>query len=259
MKLSRLLLVALTLLNINFLSAQVELYTPGARDVKQGDRVQVDLTVAEFNKIVGLQFTLNWDSTVVDFVEVTNLNTTLDLDPNSLGVSRTGEGLLAFAWFDGSISGVTLEDSTTVFSVLYEVIGQPGDSTLIDFTDDIAKIEVLDSMTNEAPVVLFPGVISLEAPSSTTNFSQNILSLQQNYPNPFRESSTISANFAEATQATLHIFNGNGQTIYTHKQRYSAGNHSIFIDHKIFPESGIYWYQLQTDGQSVSRSMMHIK
>ncbi|MFK7937099.1 MAG: cohesin domain-containing protein [Saprospiraceae bacterium] len=225
---------------------------------EQGERVEIDITTSNFANLIGLQFTLEWDSTVIDLVSIDNLGLPA-LTQDNINASRTGEGLLAMAWLDNSLEGIDLPDETTIFTVTYEVVGESGDSSLIEFTDNIALVEAIDSSSTEIAVTRFSGVVSLDEINPISDFSQNILALQQNYPNPFTESTIISANFAEPTVAVLHIFNSNGQRIHTHKERYSAGDHSLFIDHKIFPTTGTYQYQLQTATHTITKSLIYIE
>ncbi len=76
------------------------------------------------------------------------------------------------------------------------------------------------------------------------------VTLEQNHPNPFNPSTTITFVVPEAGDASLVIYNMRGQLIQSlHSGPITAGNHSMVWDVKdtqgnLVP-SGIYFYQLK--------------
>jgi hypothetical protein len=90
------------------------------------------------------------------------------------------------------------------------------------------------------------------------------LELDQNHPNPFNASTTISFAIPRKTTIKLNIYNILGQEVNTlfagEKQ---AGRHSLIWngkDHKARPvPSGIYIYKLNTLNNEISRKMVLIK
>lgn len=74
-------------------------------------------------------------------------------------------------------------------------------------------------------------------------------------PNPFTNSTTIQFTLPEAGQATLNIFDTNGETVFTVTQAFEAGQNQINWN----AESsgyGLYYYRLQTDKAVVTKSMI---
>lgn len=88
--------------------------------------------------------------------------------------------------------------------------------------------------------------------------------LRQNYPNPFNSSTTIRFDLPEASEATLAIYNINGQLIRTLASGfYSAGEHKVVWDGRDeFSQpvpSGVYLYRLVTAGQTTTKKMNLLK
>lgn len=83
--------------------------------------------------------------------------------------------------------------------------------------------------------------------------------LEQNYPNPFNPSTTISYYLPEATNVKLEIFNVAGELIQELVNREESGGfHSVeFISSEL--SSGVYFYQLQTDYQTITNKMLLMK
>jgi len=81
--------------------------------------------------------------------------------------------------------------------------------------------------------------------------------LEQNFPNPFNPSTTISWQLPEANNVTLKIFNSLGEEVASLvKNEYqNAGEHSsLFIVNSALP-SGVYFYQLKA-GEFISTKKM---
>lgn len=85
--------------------------------------------------------------------------------------------------------------------------------------------------------------------------------LDQNYPNPFRESTLINYRIGRPGHATIAVFNLVGQRVATFTDRYHAiGDYRVRWDRRrsaggALP-SGIYLYSLRTTGLEVVRMMV---
>lgn len=88
--------------------------------------------------------------------------------------------------------------------------------------------------------------------------------LKSNYPNPFNPSTTITFSLKEASNASLDIYNLQGQRIRTlHSGWTAAGNHSRIwdgTDNNGRPvASGVYLYRLSTPGGSDTKKSILLK
>lgn len=89
---------------------------------------------------------------------------------------------------------------------------------------------------------------------------KNSFTLEQNYPNPFRDETKISFGIEEPTHVVLDIYNMAGQKIHTLVNAdYSAGYYTVSWNTKdkngnMLP-GGIYLYQLQTNNNKQSKRM----
>jgi hypothetical protein len=97
-------------------------------------------------------------------------------------------------------------------------------------------------------------VTSLEKGNVGTNYK-----LFQNYPNPFNPSTNISYHLSEAGNVTLKIYDILGNEITTIVNGYkSAGEHTVSFDASKLA-SGIYFYQLKSNGFVSTKKMMLLK
>lgn len=98
-----------------------------------------------------------------------------------------------------------------------------------------------------------PTLTSLEEDLPTT------LSLKQNYPNPFNPSTTIGFDLPRSSRVQLLVFDALGrQVAQLSDQIYAAGSHSVVWNASAF-NSGLYFYRLTVDGQTITRPMTLIK
>jgi gliding motility-associated-like protein len=119
---------------INFASAQVNI-AMSSSEVDPGANASVDVTASNFTGLIGLQFSVNYDSLVLEFVNVTNINTAAlrGLSAGSIGIPGSGvaikKGQMTFAWDDpgppGGVGafGVTLPANTRLFTINFKAIG----------------------------------------------------------------------------------------------------------------------------------------
>ncbi len=83
-------------------------------------------------------------------------------------------------------------------------------------------------------------------------------SLSQNYPNPFNPTTTIQFSLSVADNATLTIYNINGQLVDQFVGTYSAGVHTIEWDASNVA-SGLYFYKLETSDFSDKKKMVLLR
>jgi hypothetical protein len=78
----------------------------------------------------------------------------------------------------------------------------------------------------------------------------------QNYPNPFRTTSTIKVTLDQAASLTLEISNLMGQKVY-HRDlgNMTAGTHPVTIDATNL-DSGVYFYTIKSGMSSVTKRMI---
>lgn len=126
-----------------------------------GDTICVPLSVANFVDIVSVQFSLQYDSSVVSFLYPQNFN------PNIPGLAASNfndlDTAIAFTWNDPSFSGVTLPDGTAMFELCFVAIGQDGDVSPVEFSNMPTTIEVSDLNGNLLGVDAQDGVIFISS------------------------------------------------------------------------------------------------
>ena len=118
-------------------------------------------------------------------------------------------------------------------------------------------------MTDEAFTLIQAGIDWILAPATAVEEDINIapsrFQLEQNYPNPFNPTTNISFTVEKSAHTTLTVYNVLGEEITKLiDATLKAGEHSITYNAGQLM-SGIYFYNLISDGHSMTKKMMLIK
>lgn len=113
-----------------------------------GDTVFVQLKTYNFNDILSMQFTMEWDESEMDFVAVQDFNLP-GLTASNFGPLSHDEGYLTYSWFDpGTSLGVSMPDCSSLFTIKF--LSLNGNATPIEINSAITQAFILDA--NQAPV-----------------------------------------------------------------------------------------------------------
>ncbi|MBP7497074.1 MAG: T9SS type A sorting domain-containing protein [Bacteroidales bacterium] len=86
--------------------------------------------------------------------------------------------------------------------------------------------------------------------------ANNILNVQQNYPNPFSDFSYVNINLSKPAKVSLEVRNILGPKVMeTKAKNYPQGNHNLFIDGSNL-KPGLYLYTVKTAQYSVTKKML---
>jgi hypothetical protein len=82
--------------------------------------------------------------------------------------------------------------------------------------------------------------------------------LLQNFPNPFKEQTTIRYQLPEKSNVTLHVFTVSGREVASLvNETQDAGMHQVVFDASGL-DSGVYYYRLQTENSSVTKRFIRL-
>ena len=109
--------------------------------------VCLDVTVQDFVDVGAVQFSVQWDPTVLDYQSVQGLNTNMPgLNTNSFNEDQVNNGQFAFVWPSLGITATTLANDESLFQICFNVIGALGTSSPVQFTDSPTDIQVGDDV-----------------------------------------------------------------------------------------------------------------
>ena len=81
------------------------------------------------------------------------------------------------------------------------------------------------------------------------------LVLDQNYPNPFEDRTTIPFTLPNDADVHFFIIDGMGHVVNSFDRHFPAGPQSVSIDMSAY-SSGVYFYGIVVDGKRLMRKMI---
>ncbi|NUQ22437.1 MAG: gliding motility-associated C-terminal domain-containing protein [Saprospiraceae bacterium] len=152
--------------NVNMSACQAVSFQLPLENALPGDNVCIDVLVEDFVNVGSIQWSISWDSTVLQYTGVQAFNPNMpDLSAGIFALPYgPGSGTLTMSWIDASFGGVTLLDGSSLFQICFNVIGVLGESSDITITNSPTPIEVGDPSTPEPVpfgVIIRNGVINI--------------------------------------------------------------------------------------------------
>ncbi|MBC7775101.1 MAG: HYR domain-containing protein [Phycisphaerae bacterium] len=146
-----------------------------------GETVTIDVLAFNFDSIAGLQFSMGWLPTNLEFVSITNTNVPLNIGLSHFNLDSTGVGFFTFAWTSADLNGAAVPAGDVLFTLTYNVLGSAtvdfidfptetlafigpsfDETTLITFD---ATVSVIDTLP---PIITCPADITVQAPGTTS-------------------------------------------------------------------------------------------
>ncbi len=121
-------------------------------------------------------------------------------------------------------------------------------SSMLSITNDITPSFSYDDDGNASP-------ITLEFASNTTEIPVFSASLK---PNPWTTQANLQFTTEQSGTGIFTVSNALGQVVYSTKETYSAGPHTIALGRQQIPVAGTYWCRLALNGQvQVVKMVVH--
>lgn len=220
------------------------------------EQIDVDLKVENYEEIINIQFTMRWDPEVIEYVSMLDTNF---IDKNSLFFNEDNapQGFMQLLWTDFTLVGESLADGESLLKMKFKVIGNKGDTSWLEISDDPVMFLAGDAATQDAiPTARNNGTVIVEKPVSTyAPVSEGNLTLHQNQPNPFRGETQIQFDLAESEYITFKLYDLSGKLILEQAQLYPAGSQFIVLEQHQLPSAGTYLYQIQSEKYLLTKKM----
>ncbi|MBK9735653.1 MAG: T9SS type A sorting domain-containing protein [Saprospiraceae bacterium] len=210
----------------------------------QGQDVQIPVLAKEFDAILGYQFTLEFDASLIDITDVV-ANELLVTDAN-FGMHKLSEGIITTSW--NNDDPISIQSGKTMFTIKGKAKQDLKGRELIKLTSVITPAMAFDKDQQMMNV-------------SLTNRSQaaSTFELMQNKPNPFHDKTNITFRLPDAGKAMLKIFDMTGKVIKVVIGEYAKGDNVIEIDKSELGTSGVLMYQIESGKFTATKKMIIIE
>ncbi len=129
--------------------------SPEQSEVQPGESICLDVVAGNFNDIISMQFSMEWDESLLLFEEVSNMNLP-DMTASNFGMPSGSQ--LTFSWVDFNLQGQSINDGTPIFSVCFTALSSTGTAP-VSITGAPTMIEVYNNMDEEVPVTTSGGAV----------------------------------------------------------------------------------------------------
>ncbi len=213
--------------------------------LKSGEIVSVAFYGEGLEALLGYQYTMRVDPKKAEIIGVESVSDVMTSE--HFGERFLGKGIITSSWH--RMDNMVHDETSPIFEVQLRMKKDGQLSELLSLTDDIAKSEAYDGLGMIKEVVL--------GQRNGEDIEQ--ASLLQNRPNPWTKTTVITFNLPKATKAQLLIYDINGKLVQEYESEYTAGQHEIELDEKMFSAHGVYYYELITDDYRLSKKMVLLR
>jgi len=206
----------------------------------KGERVEVAFQSEDFRQMLGYQFTIGFDNSVLEYQDIRQ-SRLKDIGLQDFGKTRVSQGLITTNWMHTSATDLTQEDSLFVVSFLAKADGQL--SEILRLEPGYTSKEAYQNEADFLDIILrFDGLEESETAEESVS-----LKLYQNTPNPFREDRTTVEFYLPVEEVvTLELMSFEGKVIHKQVASFPKGKSSVELEAGLFPGPGVYVYRMIT-------------
>ncbi|OFY87429.1 MAG: hypothetical protein A3F72_04320 [Bacteroidetes bacterium RIFCSPLOWO2_12_FULL_35_15] len=239
-----LLLILLSIIIISNSNAAVTFILPNLTG-QNGTQITVPVKVKNFQNIISIQGTIQFDPAIVTYASVQQFGLS-GMNSSSFGTTGVSGGKLTFSWYDASLVGVSVADSTTIFSITFNIIGSNTQVSALSFVNTPTLIEVVDNNYATLPTTLVDGSITVQNVSTEINNSPFLASRLEIFPNPNNGVFNINYTSDSGNNFTVNIINMIGEVVFT--REYSKANFaSLFAIDISNIINGVYQVEIKNE------------
>ncbi len=220
------------------------------RELRTGQSYSIDFTAVDFQSVAGLQMMLQFEPDVLRFESLQSTDRLSYLSEANFGLNQLSEGLIPFSW--NSFEGSDLKKGERLFSVEFTALRDGKLSDVLGLHEGLLDAEAYREQGDQLAtrgVALEFGALVKEGKS---------LSVEAAQPNPFTEQTRIELQLAKGSSLELQLFDVTGRTVWQQKAYFTAGQHSIIIDSADLPGAGLYYYEIQTEKETISGNVIKL-
>lgn len=212
----------------------------------RNETVNIPLVVNESTTIEGMQFTISFDDSKLSFVGVDGEKASVLA--HHISTEYADRGLISISY--DHVMGLALDTEDVLMSLQFTAKSSGEVSNSIKINSELISAEAytLDhSITGVSLEIRDEYKINLQKSSMIST------------PNPFTEETTITFTLATDAPATIRVLDVSGKVVLEVSDAYTAGTNQVKIQASQLSSAGIYYYQLETENNIITKKMIMIK
>jgi len=158
---------------------------------------------------------------------------------DNIGTNFSDRGMITLSW--SSSQEVTLDESEVLFELIFAKKGS-GDYKL-SISSDITSTEAYfnDDVTDKIELS-FKTIAGL--------------AVSQNEPNPWKDRTNINFTISDNGYVGFNVMDLSGKLILSKSNYFNAGSNQINLERSELPNAGLYFYEIYSQGQKVTKKMI---
>ena len=247
------LALALVLATLPVVAQDTRFYVESTT-VDAGEEVRVEVRGIGIADLVGLQFSLQWDTTVLEFLRVEDVIFDGALMTNFNVTQIDTAGRIGYLHADQTLQGFGAADSSLMFALVFDAITAVGTTTSIGFTSAPLSSNASDNRNMIVEPLYTDGEVRVIGPSSIRRVSED--SRLVVLPNPMTIDGQIRLVLDYASEATLDVLDTRGRVVHRRALTLRGGENLIPLPLKALSAAGTYIVRLSTDREQLHRKVV---
>jgi hypothetical protein len=235
-------------------SADKVIFAAENRRYEANEIIEITFSNDNFNQLLAWQMTIEFDQEKLEFLRAREADFWKGFDLTKInspkfGEAKINEGALTALWLNHNHS--ELPKQADLFTLTFKT------------KSSLLLSEVLNISSRFTPAIAYNkdesnADIEFEfIDNELINDEKPVLSLEQNYPNPFSDKTQISFTLPESNTAILSFYNVSGKVLFEITQHFEKGKNSVEIAQSDLPTStGVVFYRLNVDGEILTKRMV---
>ncbi len=207
----------------------------------QSGMVGIEIVANEDMDLTGFQTNWNFDASM-SFKSI--IAGRLDITSDHYNVSMTGEGKLPMSYYNGE--AISVNESDVLFTIIFDKEGLSNQGVLS-----------LSSERLSSEVYSEEGTSTLKLENSKIAVLTE-LSVEQNTPNPWSETTIIRANIPESGQASFRVYDLHNRLIHQEARTVEKGIQAFSLNQEDVPQSGVFFYEVELNGKVARQKMIRV-
>lgn len=218
------------------------------RKVSKGEMVEIPFTLKDLESVEGLQFTLEWNTDYLAFVDI-KTNGGLEVSDANFGQHMLDKGVLTACWHSTSTWYLPGNDQKKLFTVGF-IAERDGQLSNLIQSSGLITNNLIFKKGEERPLAF---VIDFDESDA------EYFTLYQNTPNPWQDVTNISFHLPAADDVQLSIYDDNGRLLKSYQDYFEKGFNSISVNKEDLGASGMLIYRLETREHVAMKKMVLIR
>lgn len=219
-------------------------------------QAEVQVRSIGFENIVGIQGSIQFDPAVISFVSVSGFGLP-GMSASNFGTAQTASGMLTYLWDDQALTGVSLADSSVMFSIVFNVTGSIGQSSPVSFADTPTSLEVIDNNFLVVNATYKNGRVTVDDDTPVETILGDSESVKI-FPNPHSGMFSVEVKAKPKEEIQITVFNILGSKLLETKSESSNGHYIRNFDLTRLPD-GVYMTRVKVGANAFSRWMEKIE